>query len=172
MAGVAACGGPSGQAPAAYIHSICSAYASYEAAIGTQGTTFSAAETASKGNAPKIKAAALAFLDGQVTASAALEKAVAAQGRPSGNGGDAVRAGFVSAATQAHTIFVSQAAAVRAADPTDTVSFYAVLNEAVTELTTAGQALQTGLENVGAVGDQTINNAIAADQTCSGLAAQ
>lgn len=166
---LAGCGPGPGEKPSAYAARVCGAIAAYEKTLSNQAAAYATAEKAAGQDPLKLQAATSAFLGQQAAGSATLVTALTKVGRPQGSGGTQVQDTFVRTARQVHATFVAQQRAVAGADAADQVTFFQVLDTAQKQVTAAGQDLATALETVAAAGSQRLNDAFAADQTCSSL---
>jgi hypothetical protein len=169
LALVAACGAGPGITPATYAHQVCGAISTYEKTLTTQGAAYAAAEKAAGQNPTSLQKATGAFLEQQVTGSATLLADLQKISRPQGSGGQQIQDTFVRTARTINATLRTQQHQVEAADASNQVTFFQVLNTAQQQFTQVDQDLATALETVAAQGSQRINDAFAADQTCSSL---
>lgn len=169
LALLAACGAGPGIEPAAYAAQVCGAIGAYEKTLTTQGTAYATHEKAAGQDPVKLQRATSTFLGQQVTGSAALLAALRKIDRPRGSGGQRVQDTFVRTAQQIHTSLRTQQQAVAGADARDQVTFFQVLDTAQKTFAQAGQDLAAALETVAADGSRSLNDAFAADETCSSL---
>lgn len=169
LALLAACGPGPGIEPAAYAHQVCGAISAYEKTLTSQGAAYATAEKAAGQDPVKLQQATSAFLGQQVTGSASLLAALEKITRPQGSGGQQVQDTFVGTVRKIHAHLQAQQRAVAAADARNQVTFFQVLDAAQKQFAQAGQELATALETVAAKGSQRLNDAFAADQTCSSL---
>lgn len=166
---VAACGAGPGIAPAAYAQQVCGAISTYEKSLTTQGAAYATAEKAAGQDPVKLQKATGTFLGQQVTGSGTLLMALRRISRPQGSGGQQIQDTFVETAGKINASLRTQQQQVAAADARNQVTFFQVLNTAQQQFTQVDQDLATALETVAAQGSQRINDAFAADQTCSSL---
>lgn len=164
-----ACGPGPGIAPTAYASQVCGAVSAYERTLTAQDTAYAAAEKAAGQDPVALQKATATFLGQQVTGSAALLAALRKITRPQGSGGQQVQDTFVTTVEKIHTSLRAQQQAVTSADASNQVTFFGVLDTARKAFTQAGQQLATALETVAEEGSQQLNDAFAADQTCSSL---
>lgn len=166
---LAGCGAGPGVRPSAYAAQVCGAIAAYEKTLSSQATAYATAEKAAGQDPVKLQSATSTFLGQQAAGSATLVAALTKIGRPQGSGGAQVQDTFVRTARKVHATFVAQQQAVAGSDASNQVTFFQVLNTAQKQVSAAGQDLATALETVAAAGSQKLNDAFAADQTCSSL---
>lgn len=166
---VAACGPGPGIKPAAYAHQVCGAISAYEQTLTTQGTAYATAEKAAGQDPVALQKATGAFLEQQVAGSATLLSALLKISRPQGSGGQQIQDTFVRTVRKINASLGTQQRQVATADASNQVTFFQVLNTVQEQFTQVGQDLATALETVAAQGSQRINDAFAADQTCSSL---
>lgn len=166
---LAACGPGPGIAPAAYAGKVCGAISAYEKTLTAQDSAYAAAEKAAGQDPVALQKATATFLGQQVTGSAALLAALRKIPRPQGSGGQQVQDTFVATVTKIHGSLLAQQQAVTDADAGNQVTFFQVLDAAQKAFSRAGQDLAMALETVAAKGSQRLNDAFAADQTCSSL---
>jgi hypothetical protein len=171
LAALGACGssGPAGLAATTYAHDACTAIATYEGTLTSQATAYQAVVTKANGMPVPLKAAAVNFLQQQVTGSSTLLAALQSLRQPAGHGGAQVKAALVTSAQSAHETFASQLMAVQSTLATDRTALFSILNTAQQQVTAAGQALSNGIESVGQYGDAALNGAFGADTTCGSL---
>jgi hypothetical protein len=169
LALLAACGSGPGIAPKAYAAQVCGAISTYEKGLTAQGTAYAAAEKTAGQDPVRLQQATGAFLGQQVAGSATLLTALQKVGRAQGAGGQQVQDTFLRIAGQIHSSFAAQQRAVSAADAANQVTFFQVLDTAQKQFAQAAQDLATALETVAADGSQRLNDAFAADRTCSSL---
>ena len=166
---LAACGAGPGSKPAAYAGQVCGAISAYEKTLTTQGTAYATAEKAAGQDPVKLQKATGTFLGQQVAGSATLLSTLQQITRPQGSGGQQVQDTFVSTARNIHASLRTQQQQVATADASNQVTFFQVLNTAQEQFAKVDQDLATALETVAAQGSQRLNDAFAADQTCSSL---
>ena len=166
---LAGCGAGPGLRPSTYAAQVCGAIAAYEKTLGSQATAYAAAEKAAGQDPVKLQAATSAFLAQQAAGSATLVTALTRVERPQGSGGAQVQDTFVRTARKVQATFAAQQRAVAGADASNQVTFFQVLDTAQKQVSAASQDLATALETVAAVGSQALNDAFAADRTCSSL---
>lgn len=169
LALLAGCGPGPGSKPTAYAGQVCGAISAYEKTLTTQGTAYAAAEKAAGQDPVKLQKATGTFLGQQVAGSATLQTALERITRPQGSGGQQVQDTFVGTARSINASLRTQQQRVTTADASNPVTFFQVLNAAQKQFAQAGEDLATALETVASEGSQRLNDAFAADETCSSL---
>lgn len=153
----------------AYARRICTGIGTFESALTANSRALSTAVDAASGDPVKIKKAVGVLLTKAVTDSGTLAATIAAVGYPSGHGGRAVAAAISAAAAHAHDVFLAQQRALAAVATTDKETFTTSLGSISTQVQSAGDMLVSGINSVGAMGDQKLNDAFSHENACSNL---
>jgi len=164
------CGAPAGTVDrATFAHRVCSAIVAFETKVGTDATAVSTRIGGKTQPPAVVRAQVSGLLGDMVSLSATLGQALAAAGRPPGRGNQRFAAALDTAAAAVQGSLAEQQQKVAAASSTDANALNATVSTALDAVQAADTTLTDGYNEGGNYADIAINNAFAAEDSCSDL---